>query len=212
MSKAQERKRGRMLAYFRCRKCKTRVLNAKHRFIEQAQHLADCLKCHRALVKTGSRRPYLRCVNCKTCIARKGQSKIIKKTAHLASCVECKSRMCINRTRGRAHFFYCVKCKISTNRTFTKPVRFNEQHLLPLIDAWLPKSLYGELRDEVRADILLALLKTRRAKGGYGFNTTKLNSQAVNQFVRKARKRLGYDHKQVSLFAGEYPLIEQLHG
>lgn len=211
MSRSPEKKRNRVFLFFRCKKCGTRVLSERQK---RGSHIANCVACRRPLVanENGKGKVYLRCLSCKTFIAQFGKSKVCVGRRHLASCVQCHGRMCVNRASGVLRHFYCPDCKVSATHVYKGHVRYADSQLLLLIDAYLPKSLHPELREEVATDLLLELLKSRRRGGGYGLNTATLNSQVVNQFIKKARKRLNYGYGNVSLFAGEFPLIERLHG
>jgi len=109
-------------------------------------------------------------------------------------------------------YFYCLRCKWAAYAHCRRQPAISEARLLAFVESQVPRDMHREVREEVVADILLALLKPRRAKNGYGLFTSKMSPEVVRRFIKEAWKRRGYLHKQISIHEGEFPLSERLVG
>ena len=199
--------------YFKCGRCGARALNeSKRRPSAPVEHVASCAACRRALVTGGNSRQYLRCLNCKMLVARTGQSRTYARWQHLASCVTCKGSMTGQSCKGALIAFYCTRCKIGARREYKRGAPVLDRQLFPFIESLVPKDVPPEVRQEACSDILLALLKTRRAKNGHGLMPAQLTREKVRSFVQLARRRLDYRFRQISIDEGEFPLTERLVG
>lgn len=199
--------------YFRCYGCGQRALNeSQRRYVTPAEHVASCARCRRALVTAGNKREYLRCITCKYLVARVGVTGIYTPQQHRASCVTCCGRMTRRSNRGRLLGFYCPRCKQSVQHAYQRSVVFSTEDLPALIETYVPKELWGPIRAEVCADILIALLKTRRAKNGYGLKVRELSPEVVRRYVKSTWRNQPGRLRHISLDEGEFPYRERLVG
>lgn len=200
--------------YFRCYGCGARALAYGRRRISRPyQQVASCWQCRRGLVTAGNRNQYLLCPVCRELIAREGVKAPRRQRAHLASCVGCRRPM-HNHTQQRdgAPYFYCSRCKWAAYAYCRRQPVVAETRLLAFVESWVPRDMHREIREEVVTDIVLALLKRRRAGNGYGLSTSGLGPNVVRSYIKAAWRRRGYQHKQISIHDGEFPLSERLAG
>jgi hypothetical protein len=108
--------------------------------------------------------------------------------------------------------FYCPRCKWAAQAHCTRQPSVRDARLLAFVESYVPTALPREIREEVVAELTIALLKVRRAGGGYGLTTVQMSPQVVREFVQEAWRRRHHEHKQVSIFDGELPLAERLVG
>ena len=200
--------------YFRCTGCRARAIaSGPRRFSKPPQHLGCCADCRRGLVINGNRCQYLFCPRCKVLTAREGVKAPRTARAHLASCVECRRPMHNHmQHRDGSRYYYCRHCGWAAYAHCTRAPGVPEQRLLAFVESYVPRDMHREIREEVVADILLALLKPRRAKNGYGLSTGKMSPEVVRKFIRAAWRRRDHEFKQISIHEGEWPLIERLVG
>lgn len=197
---------------FRCGGCGARAIyGPRRRLVTPPRHFASCVHCHRALVLAGGGREYLRCPSCGFLVRFEGRVKTYAPQRHLASCVGCRGRM-TQTGRGPGRGFYCTRCRWAAQATYSHRPPVTDRQLAAYVGAFVSRDLPREIREEVCLEILLAILKTRRAKNGYGLTPARLTREVVRRFVQEAWRRRHYQHKQISIHDGEFPLSERLAG
>lgn len=197
---------------FRCGECGCRAsYGIRKRTIAPAEHVASCFGCRRVLVTGGNARQYLRCLDCNYLVKREGVKEGRQQRGHMASCVGCRRPMWNNRD-GQP-FFYCPRCHWAASARCGRQPIVSDERLPAFVQTFVPRDLPQEIRQEVETEILLALLKTRRAGNGYGLTPKRMNAEIVRRFIKKAWRSRDYQYKHVPLDdGGEYPLIERLPG
>ncbi len=186
---------------FRCPECRVRAAyGTGRRTSRPAEHVASCIQCRRSLVTGGSSRQYLRCIMCRYLVRREGVKEARQPREHLASCVGCKRPMTNSGYRGRP-FFYCARCHWAASAHCSHQPQINDDRLPAFVQAYVPRDLPWEIRNEVETEILLAILKTRRAKNGHGLTPKRMSREIVVRFVKKAWRGRDYQYKHVSLDA-----------
>jgi hypothetical protein len=207
MQKANVFRSGRRDRFYRCRLCLSSTLIPLPR-----KHLARCIPCRAPMYIGGRQRQYLRCDVCKHQVARQGIKRFLEPQQHLASCVKCHRRMFNVRHKGALVKFQCRKCGVSAMHRYTVGPSFSDEQLVGLVEGLVPKSLWSGLRQEVCSDLLIAFLETRRRRKSNGLFPRKINSAVIDRFIRAALRRTRHELKEVSIFAGERPLIGVLQG
>jgi hypothetical protein len=182
-------------------------MNGTRRPSTPPQHVASCVFCRRALCTAGKNRKYLRCRICKYNVRREGIIKNYVMNEHLADCLGCRHRMSIQRNKENIISFYCEHCKLAVRHFYRRIPPVLDKELYNLIEAVVPKNLYWEIREAVCTDVLIAVLKTRRAKNGYGLmpNELRFNPEKIQPIIKKVSKFHNEKYKNYSL---DHPLTE----
>jgi len=197
---------------FRCKECGCRATyGPRKRTVRVAEFVASCLACRRNLVTGGNSRKYLRCVSCGYLVKREGIKEGRVARQYLASCVSCRRPMTRSGYRDRV-FFYCSRCHSAASAHCIRPPQLYDARLPQFVSAFVPRTLPSDIRQEVETEILLAILKTRRAGNGYGLTPKRLNSEVVQRFVKQAWRGHRYQHWEVSLDDSEHSLAERFAG
>lgn len=193
---------------FRCGSCGSRaIFGTGIRSTKPAEHVASCLNCHRNLVTAGKSRQYLRCLDCGYLVKREGVKEARRPRQHLASCVGCRQPFINSPT-----FFYCPRCHWAASVSCKRQRPLSDECLPAFVSAYVPRDLPREIREEVEVEIVLALLKTRRAGNGYGLTTKRMSPDVVQQFVKKAWRNRRYQHWELSIDDSEHSLAERFAG